>query len=217
LRKSANNAVENDREEYGCIFHGVSALALALITPEQPIHRKGNAVSKIYLVEGPVGSGKSTFAERLALQINAPHIDLDSWMVNLFRPDRPSSGVIEWYVARKERCIEQIWDVAKRVLDANCDVILELGLIQRSSRKAMYTRADESGHELIVYVLDASRDVRRERVRQRNLEKGSTFSMEVTDEVFEMASDMWAEPDDVECSEQNIEFVATPPANGALH
>lgn len=129
-------------------------------------------------------------------------------MVNLFRPDRPSSGVIEWYVERKERCIEQIWDVAKRILDANCDVILELGLVQRSSRQSMYARASESGHELLVYVLDTPRDVRRERVRQRNLEKGATFLMEVPDEVFEMASNMWEEPDDVECGEQTIEFVA---------
>ncbi|MEJ2681019.1 MAG: AAA family ATPase, partial [Gammaproteobacteria bacterium] len=85
-------------------------------------------MSKIYLVEGPVGSGKSTFAEQQALEINAPHINLDSWMVNLFRPDRPTSGTMEWYIERKERCIEQIWLVAKSILDANFDVILELGL-----------------------------------------------------------------------------------------
>ena len=170
-------------------------------------------MSKLYLIEGPVGSGKSTFAEQLSLQANAPHINLDSWFVTLFRPDRPSSGVIEWYLERKDRCIEQIWDVARRILDANCDVILELGLIQRSSRQSMYTRASESGHELLVYVLDAPREVRRERVRQRNLEKGATFSMEVSDEIFETASNMWEEPDDAECREQNIEFVTSSRAN----
>jgi len=173
-------------------------------------------MAKIYLVEGPVGSGKSTFAERLSLQTKAPHMDLDSWMVSLFGPDRPSSGVIEWYLERKERCIEQIWDVAKKILNVNCNVILELGLIQRSSRHSMYARVRESGHELLVYVLDAPRDLRRERVRQRNLEKGTTFSMEVPDEVFEIASNMWEEPDDVECREQNIEFVKTLPANKGL-
>lgn len=173
-------------------------------------------MSKIYLIEGPVGSGKSTFAERLSLQINAPHISLDSWFVTLFRPDRPPSGVIEWYVERKERCIDQIWDVAKRILDANCDVILELGLIQRSSRQSMYTRASEFGHDLIVYVLDAPREVRRERVRQRNVNNGVTFSMEVTDEVFEVASNMWEEPGEAECREQNIKFLASSPANVAL-
>ena len=166
-------------------------------------------MSKIYLVEGPVGSGKSTFAERLALETKAPHINLDSWMVNLFRPDRPTSGTMEWYIERKERCIEQIWLVAKSILDANCDVILELGLIQRSSRQSMYTRVNESGYELVVYVLDAPRDIRRERVRLRNSEKGATFSMEVPDEIFEIASNMWEEPDDVECSEQNIEVLET--------
>lgn len=166
-------------------------------------------MSKIYLVEGPVGSGKSTYSEQLSLQTSAPNISLDTWMVNLFRPDRPSSGVTEWYVERKERCIEQIWDVARKILDASCDVILELGLIHVSSRRAMYARVSETDHELVVYMLDAPKEVRRERVRQRNLEKGATFSMEVSDEVFEMASNMWEEPDDVECREHRIEFVAT--------
>ena len=118
-----------------------------------------------------------------------------------------SSGVMRWYVERKERCIEQIWLVAKSILNANRDVILELGLIQRSSRQSMYARASDSGHELLVYVLDAPKDVRRERVRLRNLEKGTTYSMEVSDEVFEIASSMWEEPGDAECSEQAIEFV----------
>ena len=170
-------------------------------------------MSKIYLVEGPVGSGKSTYSEQLSLQTSAPNISLDTWMVNLFRPDRPSSGVTEWYVERKERCIEQIWDVARKILDASCDVILELGLIHASSRRAMYARVSETGHELVVYVLDAPKEVRRERVRQRNLEKGATFSMEVPDDVFEMASNMWENPDEVECREQNIVFVATSPAS----
>ncbi len=166
-------------------------------------------MSKIYLIEGPVGSGKSTFAKQLSLKVNAPHINLDSWMVNLYSPDRPSTGTMEWYIERKERCIEQIWLVAKSILDANCDVILELGLIHRASRQSMYSRVNEYNYEFLVYILDAPKDVRRERVRLRNMEKGNTFSMEVSDQIFEMASGMWEEPDDNECSEQNIEFIET--------
>lgn len=165
-------------------------------------------MSKIYLVEGPVGAGKSTYSEGLSQRIKAPHLNLDSWMARLFRPDRPATGTIEWYVERKERCIEQIWDVALGTLESGCDVILELGLVQYASRQAMYKRAEESGHNIVVYVLDAPRQERRERVRSRNIEKGNTFSMEIPDAIFEIASDMWEEPNDIECDKYEVIFVS---------
>ena len=164
-------------------------------------------MARVYLIEGPVGSGKSTFSRILSQKNSAPHINLDSWMARLFSPDRPVSGTIEWYVERKERCVEQIWNVTKVILDLNCDVILELGLVQRINRYAMYTRIKESGHQLYVYVLDAPREIRRERVQSRNTEKGDTFSMVVPDDIFEIASDMWERPDEIECSDFEIEFV----------
>ena len=173
-------------------------------------------MSKVFLIEGPVGAGKSTFSNYLSQQINAPHINLDSWMARLFRPDRPSTGIIEWYVERKERCVDQIWDVALRVLNSGCDVILELGLIQLESRQAMYERIKDSGHEILVYVLDAPREERRERVRNRNLIELSTFSMVVPDEIFEMASNLWEEPNDAECEDQEVIFIPQSTANKAF-
>ena len=164
-------------------------------------------MATIYLIEGPVGAGKTTFSRELSEKISAPHINLDTWMARLFQADRPATGSIGWYLERKERCIEQIWDVAIRSLNANCDMILELGLIQRNNRQAMYQRIAASGHKLVVYVLDAPREERRERVKLRNFQRSDSFSMEVSDEVFEIASNMWEEPDDIECTEQEIIFM----------
>ena len=64
-----------------------------------------------------------------------------------------------------------------------------------------------------VHVLDAPLDIRRERVRRRNAEKGATFSMVVPDHIFEMASAMWEPPDDLELEE--YEFFSPTPAIGA--
>ena len=174
-------------------------------------------MAKIYLVEGPVGAGKSTFSAALSQKINAPHLNLDSWMVSLFSPDRPSVGVIEWYVERKARCIEQIWDTALKILNSNCNVILELGMVQRKTRLAMYERIKNAGYKFSVYMLNAPKDERRERVRLRNLQKGSTFSMEVPDEIFEIASDLWEEPDSIEFEEQQMVFVSQATVNKAWH
>lgn len=59
----------------------------------------------------------------------------------------------------------------------------------------------------VLSFLDQPRDIRRQRVRLINNEKGSTFSMVVPDHVFEVASDMWEAPDDIEQSEIAIEYV----------
>src|ERR1700739_2975221 len=109
----------------------------------------------IYLIEGPVGAGKSTYAAALALRTPGLHIALDEWFATLFSPDRPEGDFIAWYIARKERLIGLIWAHAHKVLASGTDAVLELGLIQRHSREAFYQRVRDAGHTLAVHVLDA--------------------------------------------------------------
>ena len=78
------------------------------------------------------------------------------------------------------------------------DVVLEVGLIQRRARAGFLRRLDTAGYPLTIYVVDAPRDVRRERVEQRNLARGATFAMVVPPAIFELASDLWEPPDDDE-------------------
>jgi len=163
---------------------------------------------KVHLIEGPVGAGKSTFAMSLALRVEGVHIAMDEWFVRLFSPDRPEGNFLPWYLERKERLLDLIWDHARGILASKTDVILELGLIQRQQRAEFCAQIRGSGFDVVVYVLDAPREARRQRIRLRNTQKGPTFSMVVPDHVFEVASDMWEPPDDVEQSETTFEFVA---------
>lgn len=168
-------------------------------------------MARLHLIVGPVGAGKSTFAVELRRQHGAVLFDLDQWMAVLYGDDeRPAENVIDWYVERKSRCLEQIWRVAEQVVDRGVDVVLELGLIQRAAREAFYSRTEELGHDLIVYVVDASRDWRRQRVEERNRQRGVTFAMEVPPAIFEMASDMWEPPDGRECRERDVRFMPVP-------
>ena len=152
----------------------------------------------VHLLIGPVGAGKSTVALRLSRERHAVRLILDEWMAVLFRDDRPESGFVEWYVERAQRCVDQIWNVAREVLSAGADVVLEIGLLRRSERARFYRRVQDAGVAMNVLIVDAPRDVRRERVEQRNRERGETFTMVVPPAVFELASDMWEEPDDAE-------------------
>jgi len=161
----------------------------------------------IHLLEGPVGAGKSTLAGKLSVELQAPHLNLDEWMVTLFREDRPDSDFLGWYAERKERCIEQIWLVANEILFTNNNVILELGLVQRAAREAFYQRVAGTDHNLLVYWLDVAEATRRQRVKQRNSEQGATFKMEVSDEVFAMANAAWEAPDDEELRDRASKIV----------
>lgn len=166
-------------------------------------------MTKIYLIEGPVGAGKSTFAASLATRVGGVHIALDEWFARLFSPDRPSNDVMPWYIERKARLLDHIWNHAQALLACGIPPVLELGLVQRQSREDFYNRAREAHVELAVSLLDASRDVRRERVMRRNVEKGPTFSMVVPAPFFELASDVWEDPDEFEISENRIERIST--------
>jgi predicted kinase len=162
---------------------------------------------RIHLVIGPVGAGKSTYAIGLARERNALRLTLDAWMAILFRPDRPETGVMEWYRERVDRCIDQIWQVAKDVTLTGTAVVLEIGLIQRHQRASFYRRIDEEGLDLTIHVLDAPRELRRERVEARNRTRGDTFSMVVPPEVFDLASDLWEPPGAAECEGRDIHFI----------
>jgi len=139
-------------------------------------------------------------------------LTLDDWMTRLFSPDRPASGVMEWYVERAARCIDQIWRIASSLISVGTDVILEIGLIRRDDRSRLFERVDAAGHALTVHVLEAPREVRRERVERRNRDQGATFSMVVPPHFFELASDLWQPLDDDECEGREVRFVNGPGA-----
>jgi predicted kinase len=166
-------------------------------------------MARIHLVVGPVAAGKSTFALELCRAHRAVRIELDEWMAALFRPDRPDANVVEWYVERSARCVEVIWRQAARTIDAGTDVVLEIGLILRHDRARFYDHVEVGGYAMTVYVLDAPRDVRRERVLLRNRERGETFSMEVHLPSFELASDLWQPLDETECRGRDVRFRTT--------
>ena len=88
-------------------------------------------------------------------------------------------------------------------------MILEIGLIQRRDRLRLYRRVDEAGLDLKIHVLDADRQLRRERVEQRNAGTGATFSMVVPPHIFDLASDLWEPPDEAECRGRDVTFLRT--------
>lgn len=156
------------------------------------------AIGTIHLIEGPIGAGKPTFSAQRSSLHNAPHLILDECMVTLFSPDRPPHIFLEWYSARKSRCVQKMWEVTCELLSNGVSVILELGLVQVADREDFYRRVDGSEYELRVYLVDTPVELRRQRVRMRNSQKRGTYKMEVPDEIFELAIGFWQDPTETE-------------------
>ena len=163
-------------------------------------------MAQIYFIEGPVGAGKSTYAQAFAAEGGFTHIALDEWFVRLYSPDRPQEGFVSWYIERKERLLALILSHARAILGTNQNIALELGLIQRGPRQALLRQIQQEGIQFSVHILDAPLDIRRERVRRRNVGQGATFSMLVPDNIFEIASAMWEPPDELELEEYELVF-----------
>lgn len=172
------------------------------------MYYRARVEGQLHLIIGPVGAGKSTFARSLAQKHRAVLLVLDDWMAQLYGADeRPATSRIAWYLERRDRCLEQIWKVTASLCEVGTPAVLELGLIRRDERAAFYRRVEDAGYALTVYVLDAPREVRRERVMRRNEERGETFAQVVPLEFFELASDMWEPPDEDETRERAIRTV----------
>ncbi|MEP5154283.1 AAA family ATPase [Planktotalea sp.] len=145
----------------------------------------------IHIIEGPVGAGKTSYANKLGQKLNVMPLVLDAWMVTLFQADRPETDIWPWYAERKARCYQQILTVAMGQQDYGRDAIVELGLIRVDDRLKLYDALADEDRDFRVHVLQTPRDERALRVAQRNAEQGETYAMHVSDEVFNIASDMW--------------------------
>lgn len=148
----------------------------------------------LYLPIGPVGAGKSTFARERTARNGGVFLDVDAWMVTLYGADvRPKEDVITWYLERRQRCRDLLWSTARDILTAGADVFLELGLVSTLEREAFYAKARDDDLKLTVCLVDASRDIRRQRVLARNSSAGAQTQI-VPLEFFERASDAWEPP-----------------------
>lgn len=155
-------------------------------------------MATVHLIEGPVGAGKSTYGLRLAREHRTVLLNLDYWMARLFSPDRPDGEIWDWYRTRKARCLEQIWELTRDLLQHQEHAVLELGLLQSAARVEFFQRVEEAGFRFRLHVLEVPSDERWQRVQRRNREQGETYAMHVSEEVFALASGLWESPTEAE-------------------
>ncbi len=163
--------------------------------------------SLLHLVIGSTGAGKSTYSLRLAEELGAVRFVIDEWMQALYGDDCPVDAGHDWYMPRIRRCTRQILNVALQLASRGSSSVLEIGLTQRRARQEFYRQVDQAGLGLRLHVIEAPREVRWQRVQSRNRERGTTFALEVTRDMFDFVETMWEPPDEVECRERDTKRI----------
>lgn len=102
------------------------------------------------------------------------------------------------------RCEAQIWSVAREIAENGGTVILDLGFMKASSRAEFAGLSEAAGLKHKFHYVDAPRDVRRGRVLARNADKGETFSLEVTPEMFDFMETQFERPRSAELAKATV-------------
>lgn len=165
------------------------------MAPTQPI---------AHLIVGPTAAGKSTYARALAAETHGVRFAIDEWMHALFSADMPRRMDMAWAMTRVARCQAQVWSVAQQILAAGNDVVLELGLQRRTDRDKFKAQVETAGYAAHLHFVDADLTVRRQRVLQRNAEKGETYSFDVTPQMFEAMEGYFERPSTEELVRANL-------------
>ena len=138
----------------------------------------------LILVTGATGAGKTTYSIKLAKEIGAIRFSIDPWMQTLFAEDMKTMDYT-WMMNRVQRCYKQIWEVTNQILASNGDVILDLGFTTQNQRQHFITLAKEQNLETAVHYIETPRELRKQRVKQRNQEKDPMVcSFDVTETMF---------------------------------
>lgn len=161
-------------------------------------------MSTVHLVFGPQGAGKSTHARAIAKRESGVRFSIDEWMVRLYGPDAPKPMQLGWIMTRVGRCEEQIWSVAREVARSGGAVVLDLGFTKAASRTEFVGLCEEAGLEYETHYVNAPHDERRRRVLARNTDKGETYSLEVTPEMFDFMETQFERPASAELAAATV-------------
>ena len=84
----------------------------------------------LYIIQGFIGAGKSTFSKKLSNETGAIHLNPDEWVTKLYNKDE--------YLNDWDRCFDatvtKLWTITKEYLKDNIDVIFDMGFWKRKDR-----------------------------------------------------------------------------------
>jgi predicted kinase len=157
-------------------------------------------MSKIIIVTGLTGAGKTTYSNKLQDNKKGCVFSIDHWMTSLFWKDMPENPTMDWfiknqkwYLSRIERCEVFIRNEIIKLNSLGVPSILDLGFTLQSHRKTYIDLAYNLRANPEIHHLDVPSDLRWKRVQQRNKTMGKTYSMQVSIEMFNYMEESFEE------------------------
>jgi predicted kinase len=155
-------------------------------------------MTKIILICGLVGAGKSTEARKLEAEQHMVRFALDEWLACLYSADQEDVMDYDWTMARIERIESQIWSMTQQIMNAGVSVVLDLGFLKQDHRQKFYGLAAQAGLAIEAHLIEADIETRWQRTGHRNEAQGETFSLNVTREMFDFCEEIFERPKDDE-------------------
>jgi len=148
----------------------------------------------IHLIVGNTGSGKTTYSNALKKDNNAIVFSIDIWNNILFIKDKTDNDGLDWFLERIERAETIILNLVLQLENTNIDSILDLGLSKFEHREKFRDFAKANSIDLKFHFLDIPKEIRKQRILDRNITKGITYEFDVTKENFEFMEDWFEKP-----------------------
>lgn len=89
-----------------------------------------NKKATLYIIQGFIGAGKSTFSKKFSKETGAIHLNPDEWVTKLYNKDE--------YMKDWNKCFDatvvQLWEKTKEYLNSGVDVIFDMGFWIKKDR-----------------------------------------------------------------------------------
>ena len=115
----------------------------------------------LYIIQGFIGAGKSTYSAKLAERTKAIHLNPDKIVTEMFKKDE--------YMNNWESCFDKaldfMWKNTIELLNQNKSVILDMGFWKKNDREYARGIAKQLGVKLEHIYLSVPDEVLKERIR----------------------------------------------------
>jgi len=149
-------------------------------------------MAKIIALCGKICSGKSTYAEKIKHEYNAVILSVDTLMLMLF-----DENLGDKHEEIFEKSKQYLWKMAKIIIAADTNVILDFGLWTRCDRLETidHFRCDEI--QIEIHYINTPLELIRRNVKKRNLFKDE-FTYYIDETILDKCLNGFEEPDENE-------------------
>ena len=132
-----------------------------------------NNNTKLIVICGLPGSGKTTLAKKLAKELNAVRFCPDEWMQDL--------EISLWDAKFRDKLEKLLWLQGQELLQKDINVILEYGFWAKEERDEKLTIAHKLKVSIDLYYMDTSLEILKQRLSKRKME-GDDILVDKVDE-----------------------------------